>query len=180
MLKLTEQERSILHTLKSERILVDVDGHKLNTDGVILVVCSDGDQFCDKFNHLSAIFSTNGHEPRIHTFGWNGGALRLLSWSPANKRQKSFARACIQEIEDANTMKKWNLVVLYIHAPCGKARDTHIDVLKSHQIMFEAKRVIKQQNSRFQVACFTHVDWGNSKRTYFANDDVWNSRYQKT
>lgn len=168
LLRLSEKDCGVIRELRSEGVFEDMDSHKLVPDHkVVVVTCADGHQFQDLATHLFQKMTPG--ESCIHVFSWNGGPLRLIEKSPANKRGRSTAKDFLEEIRDARETKNINTVALYIHFPCAKALVSGIEFLQSIQILFAAKKVLKQRLRNIKVACFCHVDYGTAKRTYFTS-----------
>lgn len=174
-MRLSEEDRTAIEILRKEGILLDIEAHRLDQrNGVILVSCADGDQMCDIFAHQVKIQIGQCKDPRIHTFGWNGGALRLAPKSPTNKVGRSTAKDLLEDISDARKMKNIDTVALYVHAPCGKANACDISVIETLNLLMAAKERIKKENNGVKVACFFHVDYANGKkRTYFISRHKW-------
>lgn len=105
---LSEKDLSIIKELREFGVLADVKGHQLNQkNGTILVTCSDGDQMYDIFTHQVKMQNGQCQDPRIHTFAWHGGALRLASKSPIN--QNDFNINLKYKTTINNFIKKNNL-----------------------------------------------------------------------
>lgn len=172
---MSEKDKAAIEALRNEGILLDVEAYRLDQkNGVILISCADGDQMCDIFAHQVKAQIGQCKDPRIHTFGWNGGALRLAPKSRANKPGRSTAKDLLEDVRDARRMKNINTIALYVHAPCGKANACDISVIETLNLLMAAKEQIKKENDGVKVACFFHVDYANEKkRTYFISRHKW-------
>lgn len=173
---LSRYDLEVAEGLRKSNVLMDVKGHLLDqSKGIILISCADGDQFHDIFTQKAKL---QGHceDPRIHTFCWNGGALRLAPNSPTNKHGRSICRDLLDEIRDARALKAIDTIALYIHTPCGKARSHGLNLIQTVDLLMLAKTNIKKENQGIHVACFCHVDYGDKKRTYFISRDHWFQR----
>ena len=169
MLSLSKVDLEVIESAKEEHVLVDIDGHKLDPQGVILVSCADGHQFPEIFKYKTKIFEDQGCvNPCIHTFSWNGGALRLWPHSPTNRKKRIKATYLVQEIRDAHSMKGLTTTALYTHAPCGSAKNAGMDLISQFRAILGAKLFVKKNIVGLKVACFLHVDYGNNrKKTHF-------------
>ncbi len=169
-----EADYTLIASLREQDILLAVDGHRLEqTQGVILVSCGDGDQFVDLFVTQTGLQICRPHSPRVHTFAWNGGALRLDNTIDIGNVFSVF----LQEILDACVLKDIGTVALYAHYPCGKAALAHMTLLDVLRSLIRAKFAVKQaRNNEGSVACFFHVNYlgddidkNPRKRTYFVD-----------
>lgn len=186
MLELSKDDLSVIRSMRqgkreSDRVLQKVRGKKMDPAGVILITCSDCDQFPDIFIHKTKVLKRCGcKNPRIHTFAWNGGALRLIPDSPANRRGRSFAIDLMDEIRDAMEMKELKNIALYIHSPCGKALSVKLNFYQTLVVLLQAKQRLENKIPEADVACFCQVYYGRGKRnTYFVsreNFGKWNSQ----
>lgn len=171
---LSKNDLEAVKQLRSLNILTEVKGHLLDQrKGIILISCADGDQFHDIFTQKAKLQQGHCEDPRIHTFCWNGGALRLAPNSPTNKPGRSICRDLLDEIKDARAMKAIDTIALYTHAPCGKASACNLSFIQALDLQMSAKTKIKEENRGVHVACFCHIDYGNRKRTYFISRDHW-------
>ena len=171
---LSEEDRKAVLELRGFNILMDVKGHLLDQKkGIILISCADGDQFYDIFSQKAMLQKEHCGTTRIHTFSWNGGAMRLASNSPANKPGRSICRDFLDEIYDTRAMKSIDTIALYSHTPCGKARSCGLNFIRVLDLQMSAKTKIKAENQGVHVACFCHIDYGHKKRTYFISRDHW-------
>ena len=77
MKELSANDMAIVCALRRANVLQDTASHLLDQrDGVILVTCPDGDHFYDIFSRQVEMQTNQCSDPRIHTFGWHGGAVR--------------------------------------------------------------------------------------------------------
>lgn len=177
MLKLSVEDSALVRELRRAGVLEDVEEHRLDqSNGIILITCSDGDQFFDIFAHqVKMQTDQRPTDPRIHVFGWHGGALACAVHSPVNKR-KHADLVFLDQIRAAREMKNINTVALYAHAPCGAADGNNVSLLEAFDLQVRAKAKIKTLNQGIRVACFFHVDYGNGvKRTYFLSRPKWDA-----
>jgi hypothetical protein len=157
-------------------VLRDVENHRLDQrNGVILISCSDGDQFCDIFKYQENAQVDCRSHPRIHVFTCHGGALAYAPYSPVNRQSRAH-RVHLSQIPDARNMKNINAIALYAHAPCAAVALCNLPMEKAVALQFKAKQTIKNLNEGIDVACFFHVDHENDrKRTYFLCREAWES-----
>jgi hypothetical protein len=112
-------------------------------------------------------------DPRIHVFGWHGGALACAPGSPIN-RHKQAHNVFLNQIADARALKQIDVVVLYAHAPCGAAGLHGVSLTRAFELSISAKIKIKTLNEGIKVVCCFHVDHGNGKkRSYFLSRLDW-------
>ncbi len=159
--------------MRKTGVLCDTDGHLLDqSKGVILVTCADGDRFYDIFSEQ--VKMNGGRDPRIHTFGWNGGALRIARNSPTNEPGHTTDVDCLRDVLDAMAMKDITTVALYVHAPCGKAAAHDLSFESVITLLIGAKRRIKEAAREACVACFCHVHYPDGRnRSYFVSREAW-------
>jgi hypothetical protein len=182
---LSDNDTLTILRLRDQNVLKEVGPHLIDqSQGAILVSCADGDQIPDIFTYHAEMQNGHRKDPRIHMFGWNGGALRLAPDSPANKVGHTTQLDLLQDIGDALHMKQMSVVALYVHAPCGKAKASGISVYDTVRLLFAAKDTVKIAFPDIKVACFCHVDFGPNferfgkkrrKLTYFASRDAFHS-----
>jgi len=168
-LELPPFDRLVIRSMREHKVLVNLDGHRLDSQGIVLITCADCDEFPDIYEHKTQLFRSSGHTPRIHALSRNGGALMLVPKSPAVKRGRSTATDLLEEIEEACAFKAMKTVGPYIHAPCGKAAKSKISFLSQMAYLFQGKELLEKRLPGISVACFCHIDYGNCKRTYFAS-----------
>lgn len=175
--KISEKEAGQIRSFRSMNILLEIEGHRLPQDkGVILVTCADGDQFGDLYTHQKWV---NGSSPpeareRIHTLGWNGGALRIPHQSPVNQAGRTTDLDCIQDILEASKLKGIRTVALYAHAPCGKAHAHDVDLMGVLSLLAGAKARLKSEAPSLTVATFFHVRYPDGKaRSYYFDCGAW-------
>ena len=180
MSQLTNTDRELILSLRSEKILDDVLGHSLKLDnGVIIVTCSDGDQIPDVFRFQGKIGKDQKSDERIHTIALNGGALDIPENSPISTDGES--KVILKHIGQAIELKNINTVILYGHAPCGAAGLCNLSAEQTFDLLIEAKTKVKEVYPQVTVACFYHVDYGQGKkRTYFLSRDKYKEWKQKT
>ena len=174
-LELPPFDRLVIRSMREHEALVNLDGHRLDPQGIVLITCADCDEFSDIYGHKAELFQSNGHAPRIHPLSRNGGALMLVPQSPAIKRGRSTATDLLEEIQEACAWKKIRTVTPYIHAPCGKAVVSKINFISQMTLLFQGKQLLKNRLPGISVACFCQIDYGNSKRTYFASREKYSS-----
>jgi len=172
--QLTGKDRELIRELRKAGVLRDVENNRIDqTNGVILVTCSDADRFCDIFMHQVHMQAGCRPDPRIHVFGWHGGALACAPCSPINRR-KHADEVFLDQIADARALKEIDVVALYAHAPCGAAELHAVSLENMLALQMRAKSKIKALNQGIKVVCFFHVDYGKGKqRTYFLSRPSW-------
>lgn len=166
------EDRSYLNQLREENILEEVAPQSLDlSNGVIAVVCADGDQFFDYYSHIASLAREQLGRERAHMLALNGGALLLSNEWPDPEEAIVLKR----HINVAVDLKNIHTVVLYVHAPCGAAGICHFDAKKVLDLLVQAKENVKLIRGDIKVICFVHVDWGEGKkRTYFLSQGKWN------
>ena len=177
-LKLTKKDRAAIRLFryKKIRVLQKIAPHLIDeSNGAILVVCSDGDQMDDIFKHHEKIclHHRKGHRP--HMLSLNGGAKVIAEHSPLRIiAGQDRAQILIADIKMARSMKNIETVILYTHAPCGAAYAKGLSFCAILDLLFAGKDRIKKEIPGVKVACFCHVDYGNGKKkTYFVSRTAW-------
>ena len=189
-LYLTARDNEQIERARKALVLEEVDGYRLDRQkGGILNTCADGDQFFDLVTKEAEFVKARCNGARIHTFGWNGGALRLtvrgIRWRWLGLMlfklfQLILERLGVAVIElfgeaaAARTMKNMDTAALYAHAPCGYAYGQGLDFNTVGDRLFAAKENVKQAIPGIKVACFVHVRHLDGRpRTYFVSRDNW-------
>ncbi len=178
---LSREDDDVLKNLVDvKQLLVVPEPHKLDlSQGAIVVACADGDQMDDLIEDIRRLSAEKGKKPRPHLLTEHGGAL-VLSPDWRDPDRPGRAQRLIEDIIDARDMKGIYTVLLFCHAPCGKARARQVGVEESISHLMLAKKVVKKLDPRFQVRCFKHVDWHDQivngehhKETYFIPVERW-------
>ncbi len=174
-IRLSEEDLEKIKELRKFGILADVNGHHLNQkNGVIMISCADGHQMYDIFGHQLKMQEGHCQDLCVHTLAWNGGALRIPQYSPANKKDRTTHLDVIDDIRDSIKIKNIHTIALYVHAPCGKAHACGINFIEMIGLLIDAKIRIKKEVDNIYVACFIHIDFNNNrKRTYFISRKKW-------
>jgi hypothetical protein len=172
--QLSAEDRALIEELRAFGVFQDIDEHRLDqSNGVMLITCSDGDRFPDIFQHQARMQADCRPDPRIHVFAWHGGVLACAPVSPINAR-KDAHRVFLDQITVARSMKQIDVIPIYAHAPCGAAALNHVGLEQVLTLQFEAKNQIKKENPGIVVFPFFHVDYGDGKcRSYFLSRQKW-------
>jgi len=165
------EDKNFLNQLRRDNVLEEVELKSLDlSNGVIAVVCADGDEFFDYYTHIAGLEKQQLGRERVHILALNGAAL-LLSNEWPDKEEGLVLR---RHINAAVDLKDIHTVVLYTHAPCGAAGMCSMGAQKILDLLIQAKENVKQIRSDIKVICFVHVDWGEGrKRTYFISKKKW-------
>lgn len=167
-------DEKIIADLRRTNVLQDPVGHLLDLkNGSILVTCSDADYFFSILCRQLKMILGQRHNARIHPLCMNGGPIRLVPNSPANKRpdEHLFYQG---EILDAMKMKGIKTIALVVHAPCGKAAACNIDLLYLLKLLVQAKLIVKKMDGDVVVVCYIHVAFPNKdEHTYFFSRPDW-------
>lgn len=173
---LCEQDKKFLLELREFGVLEEVEPSSMDlVDGVIAILCGDGDQFFDVYGHIAGICKGKIGRERIHPLSLNGGALTISGRWPTPEEAVVYKRHVLQTRDPR--VKGIKTVVLYGHAPCGAAGLCCLSIRQTIEYLVEAKGLIKNLGHDLKVMCFFHVDWegdGSKKRTYFLSRDKWN------
>ena len=173
MLVLSQTDREIVATMREFGVLADIDGHRVDQrNGVIMLPCSDGDQFPDVFRHQLRLTLAHRVSPRIHPISMNGGALVIPRDSPL-KGALPIGEVMLDQIWQAMQLKGITTVVLYAHAPCGMAATYDMNFAEVVATLFQAKMAVREEHPDAKIICFAHVDAGDKKRTYFVSRERW-------
>lgn len=178
MSSLTLLDRQWITKMRQDKILEDVDPHRLDQSrGIIMVACADGDQMPGIFQY-QADSQVQRTIPRIHTLSLNGGAI-LLASPPSPILQWREDMVLLEHIKTARRLKEIDSIALYAHAPCGAAYLAKLDFLEVARRLMEAKTILKKTLNGATVACFCHIDYGEKatekrrKKTYFLSRQRW-------
>ena len=170
---LSEKDSKLILELREAGVFQDVDQHLIDqSNGIILVTCSDADRFPEIFSHQVRMQADCRADPRIHTLAWNGGALACAPNSPINKR-RGDEQIFLDQVAGARELKSINQVVLGAHWLCGMAAYFHLSLEEVLALQMSAKSEIKRLNRGIQVACFFPIDYGKKQRTYFLSRPHW-------
>ena len=100
--KLSELDLKWIHIARRDGILQDIKSEALDfKDGIILMSCSDGDQFHNVYSYLAPIVAKQAGFERIHPLPLNGGALVLAPGSPLNDLQASICSFLNDVLDDS-------------------------------------------------------------------------------
>lgn len=170
---INDQDRELVESLKTRKILLPVEGHRLDLSrGIIMVSCPDCDQRPDMFKFKEDVFRDRGLDPRIHPLLLNGGALLIPEESPLNDEDKED-RVLLKQIRQTRELKGINTVALYTHMPCGAAGLAKLSSEEVIDFLMLGKLRVRQEVIGSKVACFLHVDKGEKKKTYFVSLEAW-------
>ena len=175
---LSSTERVTVANLRERGILEDIaDQHLPDLGrGIIITPCSDGDQFPEFYHHLGGMFDRQGRVHRTHIISLNGGALSIPEESPINPPGIPYGAVLRHCIRASSDLKGIEVVALSAHAPCGAAGAAGLSVLQEIDLLMKAKKIVRSENVLLKVACFFHVDKGESRRTYFVSRDQWDNQ----
>lgn len=177
-LSLTPEDRVVIDRMRQRRkkppVLQSLKGHRLNqSDGIILVSCGDCDQFADIFEQKIRMQKDQRLDTRIHPITPNGGPIRLVHDSPANKPGRTYDLDLMDDILFVARKKVVRTVALVIHLPCGHAAEHSLAFFQMLRLLIQAKHQLKTEGAPYiqRVACFLHVDYQDEKgkRTYFVS-----------
>ncbi len=166
-------------------ILADVDSNRIDPAGAVLVICPDGHQFPDIFEHKLRLYQTLNAQPCLHPLTKHGGPLRLDPRSPTNLPGRSTARDLQESVAESLVFKNLQEVGLVAHAPCLKvalcclsASDSLVALFKAEDqlssFLPEAMNDIRRKldwptrEDNLSIRCYFQVDWGNgTQRSYY-------------
>jgi hypothetical protein len=186
---LSKSDAAAIKLYVEASVLCSVEPHLIDqTDGAIVVTCADGDRSYDIFMHHAEMQRLHRPDPRIHWISRNGGALRLAPDSPLNKPGHSTQIDCLDDIGEAIMLKGMKVIVLYGHAPCGKAGHHGLSLHETLRLLISAKRVVLEHFPDLVARCFYHVDFGpdyealgrrKQQLTYFLNREAWEANAER-
>lgn len=172
-----------LSVLKSPgvRVIQSVEDHRLQIrkDGVeVVVACGDGDRAPDVFEHRKKLARKNGRQSRHHYVTAHGGAVAVaLSLKYGRGRKVAWSDTwVIEQIREGIKIKKARHIIIYVHAPCAKAKALGLGLEDVVRLALAAKFKIRRRirlGRRIKIACFMHVDYGAKKRTYYISKTCW-------
>jgi hypothetical protein len=158
-LVLTHDDAEIVNELRGNRILLDVESHRINApNGFMALMCSDCDQFEDKIRFLRTVSRGQCKRERVHLFALNGGGTLLSPTSPTRVGDEEVILA--KHIAAAMKMKALDLLVSKCHGPCGACYAKNMNFNKVLLDTFKGKLYAKDQAPGLRVAVFPHVDYG--------------------
>lgn len=170
---LSDTDFQLYQNLRKAGVLEEIEPHRLEiNDGIILVSCSDGDQFPDIVRHMGDVLVTCGAKRRIHPFTDNGGPLILDPSSPlaSNMRCENL----LVSIDGARELKGIATVALCTHAPCGMARKIGLNLAEVIRSLKQGKAKLERSHSGLVVRPFVQIDLPDQrKRTYFISGQRW-------
>jgi len=170
-LHLSQEDQQLFEELKKFGVLQHVDGHRLDqSQGVFIVMCSDGDQSPDIITFHSNLMNQQRDVPRLHLFADHGLALCLAPDSPLSRNYRG--QNLFESIGDVPTLKGIKTGALYIHAPCAAATRAELNLLEQIRLVKAGKALILKQFPGLQIACFLHIDNGG-KHSYFIEGSLW-------
>lgn len=175
-MQISNEDVALIKSLRKESVLQDLTEKELDqTNGLIQLVCADGDQFHDLYGYCAKISNAQRPTPRIHTFGLNGGALLLDASSPLNA-QIDQATVLRHNLQVARQLKKIDTFAVAIHAPCGAAKLGGINLMKAIKTLLNGADLVSKENPGAAVKPLIHVDYGDGrKRTYLVSADKFAS-----
>ncbi len=145
--------------------------------GSVIVPCADGDQLHDLLTHHRNVCGCPDkchHSPAL-----NGGPLLLSDQVPAEMR--SDGDVLLRHTFEGKAIKGIDTVVLYGHAPCGKARGNNISAPEALDHYVRAKHRVRTYAHEAGItldAChlWMHIQWPDgARRSYFFNRKAWES-----
>lgn len=170
---LSPLDREAIKTLRMAGVLEDVDAHRINMgNGVIVVRCPDCDQKDDVEGHDCKLVEANGGRKRFHPLLHHGGAAVA---APGNHLYPGFdiPGYLALQIREAEGLKKINTILLEVHTPCGKGKESGLNIVHLIMYMMMGKPMVKAVDPSNEVVCRVHVDYGDRKRTYFISRQRW-------
>ena len=172
---LCEADQALFASLQAANVLEDIQPHRLEVDGgIILVSCSDGDQFPDVFQHMGTVLTCRGDRARIHTIALNGGPLLLHPNSPLATHGESAVLTA--HIMEAARLKSISTVALVAHGPCGKAYGQNLNLAQVVDLLKSGKQHLESQGAGLTVYPFGQIDIPGArgrKRTYHVSGTRW-------
>mgnify|MGYP001616993896 FL=1 len=177
---LTWQDRFCLEQMKQFGLFAEIMPQKLEiSNGVIIVPCSDGDQFDDVYGHIAKV-CREVQIGRIHTVALNGGGILMSNQLPAE--QQRHGDCLLENILTASAIKGIKDIFLYTHFPCAIAMSNGLGVIDQAFYLKMAKTRLKEANLELRIKCFFHVDkydeqegGSHKRRTYFMPKEKWES-----
>ena len=145
--------------------------------GSVIVPCADGDQIYDLLTHHRSVCGCPKkchHAPAL-----NGGPL-LLS-DRVSEEMQSDGRVLLRHAFEGKAIKGVETVVLYGHAPCGKALGNTISVPKAlgHYVRAKERVWSYAKERKIELASchlWMHIQWPDGlRRSYFFNRKAWES-----
>lgn len=184
-LTLHPTDRNLLVMLAREGVLGKIEGHRLDPEGMILVVCSEGKISLEISQHKNRCYTEAGVvDPYVQKLALPGGPLLLASSLRAYGQKRGihehliFDEADLAMLHSIGGIQRMNRklvnVALCAHIPCAWADAVEMDLSYVLHYLMEAREQVKRFFvSRARVSCFLHVDYGNEEgmKTYFVHKD---------
>lgn len=193
-MELTDNDLRLAREMRDANVLQDIDPHCVDCkDGLMLVTCSDGDRFYDIYTKKVEVVLSQRRDARIHTFGWNGGALRLavygIRFRWLGRILFHIARFVlsflgvpiidpIDEIAKARDMKGIDTAGLVGHGPCGWAYASKKDLTKVMRMLIRAKNNLKAAIPGIKVKLYPHIHWPNGKDCSYSSSREGMAAYE--
>ena len=164
-LELSDEDREIIDELFANKVLVDVEPYRIDApNGFMALLCSDCDQFADKYGFLSKICRVQCPHDRIHIIALNGGGTLLSPHSPTRVGDEHIIIS--RHVAGAMKMKGLSTLVSKCHAPCGAAYALNMNFNECLRQTFAGKRFVKAETTGLHVACFAPIDFGENYERY--------------
>lgn len=176
------------HTmLRAAGVLQTLEGHYLSTQQqTYICFCGDGKHALDLTTFHAALCGIDHlvEEALFHKIALNGGALVISPSNPlARLRGLPQDLVGLMNIEYALKLKgNHGQIALYIHAPCGAAKEAGIPSLvdiidQGLRAKLRVRHVFPETVFDGSVRCYFHVckdgDGAIDRNTYFVSKDKW-------
>lgn len=166
---LSGNDRTTLGRLREASVLVDIDREKLCaavSNGTILYFCGDCDQAPEFLRHLEGMLPAGC---RTHRKAEDGGALRLNPNVPIPSELRIDSQALIG-LKVTRWMKNISTLTLQNHYPCGMAELASQSLPDVLWHLVETPDFVRKCANwgPALILPFFHVDYGDKRRTYFA------------
>lgn len=175
---ISEGDQALIDQWCRSKVLQRINPNRLERrSGLIAVMCPDGDRFDDWFTWEKILQMRPGkrERPFVHPLLRHGGALVLAPSFPKKRSGGTLDCDLIDEILEAQEMKRVREVGLYVHAPCGKAEKLEIGIIRQMEmLLFEAVPRLREIIGKEFVTPFFHAEYRSGrKKSYYLSRSNW-------
>jgi hypothetical protein len=188
-------DHRVLEELVALSVLGKIEGHRLDPEGMILVVCSEGHVSRDISQHKHNCYQQAGiDDPYVQKLALHGGPLLLAPSIREYGKVHQVNQYLIFEEADLTllhsiggiqqTNRKLRNVALCAHVPCVWADIVEMNITYILHFLMDARIHVKKFFPQLRVPCFLHVDYGDDEgmKTYFVKKDqfrVWSKTHPR-
>lgn len=163
---ISAEDIKILQNWRKSKAIVEVDKTKLQKaapNGVILVMCGDGDRSVETIDYLK----TQLPKHRFHLHALNGGPLRFNPEVPIPTEIRVDRQMAV-DLLNSRSMKEIPTLILMAHWPCGLAGKLSLGIRDAIWHTIDLGDLVSKLGwDRTKIIPMLHVDYATRMRTYF-------------